>query len=171
MGNKIRSFAVRLLAAGALAGVPAAALAQQGRSVGGHVGIATPLVTVTSDDTTDIGDNFVLAAPIGVTVKLSDRLAVDFEMVVQNPIDPRGDTKLVIDPGLIYNTGPFALGLRIASAIGAPANVGLIPLINRGIAPVGGGTWFIEAAFPTFLHSDPDPDITFDVVLHTGIGF
>jgi hypothetical protein len=31
--------------------------------------------------------------------------------------------------------------------------------------------WFVEAAFPVFLHSDPDPDYTFDVVLHTGIGF
>ncbi len=170
MGH-IRMYAVRLLAVVALAGVPVAVLAQAGRSVGGHVGIATPLVTVTSDDTTDIGDNFVLAAPVGVTVKLSDRLAVDFEMIVQNPVDPRGESSLVVDPGVVYNFGPFALGLRVASAIGKPANVGVIPLINRGIAPVGGGTWFIEAAFPTFMHSDPDPDFTFDVVLHTGIGF
>jgi hypothetical protein len=169
--SNIRSFAVRLLAAGAIAGAPAAVLAQQGRGVGGHVGIATPLVTVTSDDTTDIGDVFSLFVPIGVTVKLSDRLAVDFEMIVQNQVDPRGNSALVVDPGIIYNAGPVALGLRVASAIGAPANVGVIPLINRGIAPVGGGTWFIEAAFPTFLHSDPDPDVTFDVVLHTGIAF
>lgn len=169
--SKIRWFAVTVLAAVAHAGAPATVLAQEGRGVGGHVGIATPFVTVTSDDTTDIGDQFSLFAPIGVTVKLDDRLAVDFEMIVQNPVDPRGDTTLVIDPGLIYNAGPVALGLRIASAIGAPANVGLIPLINRGIAPVGRGTWFIEAAFPMFAHSDPDPDFTLDVVLHTGIGF
>ncbi len=172
MSNDIRTFAARVLASVVLvAGAPAGVLAQEGRSVGGHVGIATSFVTVTSDETTDIGDNFVLSAPIGVTVKLGNRLAVDFEMIVQNPVDPRGDTKLVVDPGLVYNAGLVALGLRVASAIGAPANVGVIPLINRGLAPVGGGTWFIEAAFPTFMHSDPDPDFTFDVVLHTGIGF
>ncbi len=169
--SKIRWLAVTLLAAAVHSGAPAAVLAQEGRGVGGHVGIATPLVTVTSDDTTDIGDSFVLAAPIGITVKLGERLAVDFETIVQNPVDPRGETTFVVDPGLIYDAGPVALGLRLASAIGKPANVGVIPLINRGLAPVGGGTWFVEAAFPMFARSDPDPDFTLDVVVHTGIGF
>lgn len=161
--------------------VPAAAAAQgtaesgypvaRAPRVGGHVGLATPLFTVTSDDDTDISETFVLVAPIGVTVKLTDRFAIDFETQVVNPVDPRGDTRLVVAPGAIYNAGLLAVGLRVASAIGAPANVGAIPLINRGIAPVGGGMWFIEAAFPLFVHSDPDPDFTFDVVIHTGIAF
>lgn len=157
--------------------LPAAALAD-GPRVGGHVGLATPLVTIPSEgDTTDIGDQFTLVAPIGVTVKLTDRLAIDFETQVGNPIDPmRSDatttrrTSLVVAPGLVYNFGPFAAGLRIASEIGAESNVGLIPLINRGLVPVGSGTWFIEAAFPTFVHASP-PDVTFTAVIHTGIGF
>lgn len=152
------------------ASLPAGARAQEAR-VGGHIGVAAPLVTVTSDDTTNIADNTVIVNPIGVTVKLTDRLAVDFETQVVSPVDPRGDTGFVVAPGVVYNAGPAALGLRLAFATGAPANVGLIPLVNRGLVNLGRATWFIEAAFPTFLHSDPDPDVTFDVVLHTGIGF
>jgi hypothetical protein len=142
------------------------------------VGLAVPLVTIPSEgDTTDVGDQFTLVAPIGVTVKLTDRLAVDFELQVGNPIDPmRSDatttrrTNLVVAPGVVYNFGPFAAGLRVASEIGAESNVGLIPLINRGLFPVGPATWFVEAAFPTFAHASP-PDVTFTAVIHTGIGF
>ncbi len=148
--------------------VPAAARAASG--VGGHIGLATPLVTVTSDDNTDISETFVLVAPIGVTVKLTDRLAVDFETQVASPIHPEGNSHLVVAPGLVYNFGPFAAGLRVASHVGQPSNVGVIPLINRGLFTVGAGTWFVEAAFPTFVHQRP-PDVTFDVVIHTGIAF
>jgi hypothetical protein len=156
---------------------PSSALAE-GARVGGHVGLATPLVTIPSEgDTTDIGDQFTLVAPIGVTVKLTDRLAVDFETQIGNPIDPmRSDatttrrTNLVVAPGLVYNFGPFAAGLRVASEIGAESNVGLIPLINVGVVPMALGTWFIEAAFPTFVHAS-QPDVTFTAVVHTGIGF
>jgi hypothetical protein len=169
MGN-VRSHTFRMLIGLAFASLPAGALAQ-GAQVGGHIGIATPLVMVTEDKTTNVADNTVLVAPIGVTVKLTDRLAVDFETQVVSPVDPRGDSSLVVAPGVVYNLGPFAAGLRVASAIGAPANIGLIPLVNRGLVNMGRATWFLEAAFPTFLHSDPDPDWTFDVVIHTGIGF
>jgi hypothetical protein len=148
--------------------VPSRALAQA--KVGGHIGIAVPLLTVTSDDTTNIVDDTVIVNPIGVTVKLTERFAVDFETQVVSPVDPEGDTGFVVAPGLIYNAGPAALGLRVAWQIGAPVNVGVIPLVNFGIAPVGVGTWFVEAAFPTFISSE-DPDVAFNVVLHTGIGF
>lgn len=141
------------------------------RSIGGHVGVAVPLVMINEDDTETIGDNFVIANPIGIGFKLTDRLVMDFEIIVQNPVDPSGTTGLVIDPGLVYNFGPFAAGLRIASAINQPSNFGVIPLINRGLMDLGDGTtWFIEAALPTFVRSEP-PDFTMDVVVHTGIGF
>lgn len=169
--RNVNPLACRLAIVLMVATAPAGALAQ-GRTVGGHIGVATPLVTLTSDDNTDISDTFTLVAPVGVTVKLSDALAVDFETQVHTPLKPEGGTStLVVAPGVVYNLGPFAAGLRVASAIGKPANVGLIPLINRGLFKVGEGTWFVEAAFPTFLHRDPDPDVTFDVVIHTGIGF
>ncbi|SRR6266540_978850 len=146
--------------------------------VGGHVGVATPLVTV-STKTTTIADQFTLLTPIGVTVKPGGKLVVDFEVVVANPISPPGTTGLVIDPGIVYNWGAFATGLRLAFRTNANTNVGLIPLINFGLADLNGATWFIEAAFPTFIQSEPDnlPATghhargEFNVVLHTGIGF
>jgi len=154
-----------------IASLPAGAWAES--RVGGHIGVATPLVTVTEDDTTTIDDQFTLVNPIGVTVKLTDRLAIDFETQVVSKIDPEGKNGFVVDPGVVYNFGPFAAGLRIAWQIGtATSNVGVIPLINRGLFKVGAGTWFVEAAFPTFLYQSGVPsDVEFNVVFHTGIGF
>jgi hypothetical protein len=68
---------------------------------------------------------------------------------------------------VVYDTGPVALGLRVAWKINARGNVGLIPLINRGLVHGGGVTWFVEAAFPTFFSAE---NAEFNVVLHTGIG-
>jgi hypothetical protein len=168
--SKLSSHVCRVVGVLWIAGISAARA--EAPTVGGHVGLATPLLTMTSNDDTDISERQVLVAPIGVTVKLTDRLAIDFETQVANRLDePRGNTTLTVAPGAVYNFGPFAAGLRVASTIGAPANAGVIPIINKGLFPVGRGTWFIEAAFPMFVHSEPDPDFTFDVVIHTGIGF
>lgn len=162
---------IACFAAGVTAQEPGPTTPAPPRSVGGHVGVAVPLVFINEDDTETIGDTFVIANPIGVGFKLSDRLVLDFEIIVQNPVDPSGTTGLVIDPGLVYNFGAFAAGLRVASAINQPANFGVIPLVNKGIVDLGGGaTWFIEAAFPMFVRSEP-PDFTLDIVLHTGFGF
>lgn len=171
MTNRV-SCTFGLLAIALMLASPAGALAE-GRSIGGHVGIATPLVTVTEDDTTNIGDQFDLIVPIGITVKMSDRLAIDFETQVVSPIDPNeGPTGFVVAPGAVYNFGPFAGGLRLAFQVGNDSsNVGLIPLINVGLVPVGQGTWFVEAAFPTFVFLKGPTDIAFNAVIHTGIGF
>ncbi len=153
-----------------VAGLPARAWAA---TVGGHIGIASPLVTVTEDDSTNIADDFKLVNPIGVTVKLTDRLAIDFETQVVSKIDPEGANGFVVDPGVVYDFGAFAAGLRIAWQIGtATSNVGVIPLINKGLVKLGEATWFVEAAFPTFLYQNGVPsDVEFNVVFHTGIGF
>ena len=176
--RKMIAIGQRLLTSVIVAGMAAGALAQDAgptpptppRSVGGHIGVAVPLVMINEDDTNTVDDNFVIANPIGIGFKLSEKLVLDFEVIVQNPVDPSGTSSLVVDPGLVYNFGAFAAGLRAASVINQPANFGLIPLINKGIANVGGGTWFIEAAFPMFVHAEP-PDFTLDIVLHTGVGF
>jgi hypothetical protein len=50
----------------------------------------------------------------------------------------------------------------------------LIPLINKGVVDLGFGTWFVEAAFPIVYHGSglgTGAFVTFDAVLHTGIGF
>jgi len=151
----------------------------EGSDVGGHVGLATPLVTV-SKKTTSISDQFTVLTPIGVTVKPGGKLVIDFEVVVANPVSPPGTTGLVIDPGIVYDWGGVATGLRLAFKTNSNTNVGLIPLVNVGLVNLGGSTWFVEAAFPTFISSELDdtPGATthhargeFNVVFHTGIGF
>ena len=138
------------------------------KTIGGHIGVATPLVTVASTTTT-IGDNVTIVDPIGVTVKVSPRVAVDFEVVVSTPLRPKGGkTALIVDPGVIFDLGPVAAGLRVAWQIGEKGNIGLIPLVNRGLVHLGPSTWFVEAAFPTFYM---DNKVAFNVVLHTGLGF
>jgi hypothetical protein len=136
-----------------------------GPRLGGHVGVATPFVTLSSETTT-IADQFTLLHPIGISVKF-DKVIVDFETVVVNPIEPGGEVGLVIDPGVVYNFGPVAAGLRLAWQQ-AESNFGLIPLVNKGIVNIGEATWFVEAAFPTFYTNDT---IALNMVLHSGIGF
>ena len=156
---------------------PAAPGANAGsRPIGAHVGIATPLVTM-SKSTTTISDQFTVLNPIGLGFKLSEQLAIDFEFVIGTPVRPMtGTTSIVVDPGLVYNWGAFATGLRVAWAVQQNANIGLIPLINVPIVHGSAATWFVEAAFPTFIrHVDPanttDGKVAFNAVFHTGVGF
>ena len=149
----------------ALSALSRAAEAQS--QVEGHIGIATPLVTV-AKKTTSIGDQFTLLDPIGIGFKPSPKLVIDFETVVATAVHPGGVTGLVVDPGVVYDTGPLAVGLRVAWKINARENVGLIPLFNRGLVHGDGVTWFVEAAFPTFFSAD---GVEFNAVLHTGLGF
>jgi hypothetical protein len=161
---------------------PSYVSAQQVRQVGGHIGVATSFVTVTSRSDPATGksaqtfdDRVPLVIPIGISIHTSDTTVVDFETQVALKLHPAGSTDLNIAPGIVSNFGPAAAGIRLVLPIGAtPSAVGLIPLINKGIANLGFGTWFIEGAFPIVYHgSGPGADafVSFDVVLHTGIGF
>jgi hypothetical protein len=136
-----------------------------GPRLGGHVGTATPLVTV-SKNTRTIADQFTLLHPIGISFKFQE-VVVDFETVVVNPVEPGGNVGLVIDPGVVYNFGDFAAGLRAAWQQSG-SNFGLIPLVNKGLVDFNQATWFVEAAFPTFYRSN---SVEFNAVLHTGVGF
>ena len=154
----------------------------QVRQVGGHIGVATSFVTVTSrsdpvtgKSTQTFDDRIPLVVPIGISVHTSDTTVVDFEMQVVTKLHPAGSTDLNIAPGIVSDLGPAAVGIRLVLPIGAtPSAVGLIPLINKGFADLGFGKWFIEAAFPIVYHgSGPGTDsfVSFDAVLHTGIAF
>src|SRR5262245_41310112 len=63
------------------------------KPVGGHVGLAVPLVNI-AKETTSVGDQFTLATPIGIGFKVSKRVAIDFETIVATPIHPTGTTGL-----------------------------------------------------------------------------
>jgi hypothetical protein len=137
------------------------------KPVGGHIGLAVPLVTI-AKETTSIGDQFTLLTPIGIGFKVSKRVAIDFETIVVTPLDPVGNTGLVVDPGVILGFDRLALGLRVAHQINALANIGLVPLVNYGLVDTGGAMWFVEGAFP-ITYSDHEVSLT--MVLHTGVGF
>lgn len=159
-----------------IAGAPPepAPAAAPSRSIGGHVGVASPLVTV-ARTTTTVGDQFTVLNPIGLSLKMSESLVIDFEFVIATDVYPAKMTHVIVDPGVVYNWGKFATGLRVAWQIQENANFGLIPLLNVPLVDLGGATWFAEAAFPTFLrHTDAMADngnLAFNVVLHTGVGF
>jgi hypothetical protein len=149
------------------AGAPAGA--DDTHKVGGHIGFAVPVVTVNKDKTTTPSDQFTVLVPIGIGFSLGKGWAFDFETVVATPAHPHGNTGLVVDPGVVCDTGPVVLGLRLAFQINNDANVGLIPLIHKGVVDLGGGSnAFVEAAFPTFVDNN---GITFNAVAHVGVGF
>src|SRR6185436_19569535 len=103
-------------------------------------------VTVSSEKTTTISDQFTLSYPIGIGFKLGEKTAIDFETVVHVPISPKGTTSLTVDPGIVYDMGSFVVGLRVAWDIQANTNFGVIPLLHKGVAQIGGGAnWFVEA--------------------------
>jgi hypothetical protein len=130
--------------------------------------VVVPLVTTDASGTKGIGDFVTIAIASGVTVKVSDTVAVDFENVVGEPVKPKGQTTgITIDPGVVYDAGIFAFGMRVAYQVGQQPNVGLIPLLHKGF-PLGSASWFLEADFPIF---DQDGQITFTAAVHTGIGF
>ena len=136
--------------------------------LGGHVGAVLPLYMADASGSHGISDFVTIAIAAGVTVKLSDVVAVDFETVVGEPLVPKGGTTgLTVNPGLVFDLGPIALGLRLAYQVGAPPNIGAIPLVHKGL-PLGPVSWFIEADFPVF---DEDGQAAFTAALHTGVGF
>jgi hypothetical protein len=140
-----------MIVAGLLAmSTPAAA---QDR-VGGHFGVALPLVTHAQGDTTTIGDDFVIVFPTGITVRKSDVFAFDLELapVVQN--NPR-HIDLTLHPGVAWGIGHgYSVGGRVAFDIGTPT-WGFTPLFNKGLTQVGReSTLFAELDLPIRFKED-----------------
>jgi len=101
----------------------------------------------------------------------NSRLAVDFETVVTTPVRPRnGSTSLTVDPGVVYDWGAVATGLRLAFQVGGDASVGVIPLVNRGFELGAGRKLFLEAAFPMFTGIE-GTGRSLAAVVHTGVAF
>lgn len=129
--------------------------------VGGHFGLALPIAAFDNDGTSAIGRDFVqVGVTPGITVKLTDCWAIDFEFIAFSRWDlnrpgvpDKSHTIFVADPGVVYNFGPVAAGLRLAVQIGegVPLNFGVVPIavvpfkISRRVS------YFLELDLPVFV--------------------
>jgi len=130
--------------------------------VGGHLGFAVPIVSFgnssgalgtgqSGGSTQTIGSNFIkVGLSTGITIKLDDFWAVDFETVAYNNFKSNGSTDFVVDPGVIYNTGPCVVGLRTAVDTAPGQNWGIIPIIVKAFG-TGTAKFFVEMDFPVFI--------------------
>jgi len=165
---------IRPVVIGAIGLCLAAPAARAQDKLGGHFGAVFPLVTRANGGTTNIGDDFKVGFPMGITVKTSDRYAFDLEVVpVLDPQDngPIG-VPLTIHPGVLRGLGNgWTAGLRMAFDIGG-ASWGFTPLLNKGF-PMGGYSYFVELVVPIRFQDDSRGDTHGAVTLgvHVGIGF
>jgi hypothetical protein len=150
--------------------------------IGGHWGLAVPLVSFSDEDTTAIFADFLqLGIAPGITVKLNERWAIDFEFIAFSRWNFEDDgtpasvsTSVVVDPGVVYNFGPFAAGLRTAVQVGpgVPFNLGLVPIINKGFPINDRLKWFVELDLPVFVTGRPgDAGISVTPLVQTGMAF
>jgi hypothetical protein len=129
--------------------------------VGGHFGIAIPIAAFDNDGATAIGRDFVqVGITPGITLKLSDRWAIDFEFIGfarwdRNPpgTPDKSHTVFVVDPGVVYNFGPVAGGVRLAVQIGegVPMNYGIVPIVVVPFKVTKKVSYFLELDLPVFI--------------------
>lgn len=145
--------------------------------LGGHVGMLLPLVTGGAPGgTTNIGNNFQIGFPTGITIKGSGRTAFDMEFVPVIQDSPR-NVSLTFHPGFLYSVGHgFTPGLRAAFNVNS-TEWGFTPLLNKGWAFKSEDgffkSYFVEADLPIrFDHPSNSPaygSVTF--AMHFGLGF
>ena len=161
-----------------LAGRVALAQAQEGPTLGGHIGFVLPLVTTAGGQTTSLADQFSIGFPVGITVKGKGRTAFDLELVPSiNTARPR-TTTLTVHPGLIWSLGHgFGAGVRAAFDVNN-SSWGFTPLVNHSW-PIKGGegalfkAYFIEADLPVRFNRPVGGPMTNAVTfaMHFGLAF
>lgn len=129
--------------------------------VGGHFGLALSIAAFDNDGTTVIGRDYVqIGVTPGITVKLTDKWAVDFEFIAFSRWDlnrpgvpDRSHTIFVADPGVVYNFGPVAGGLRLAVQVGegVPLNFGIVPIVVVPFKITKRLSYFLELDLPVFV--------------------
>jgi hypothetical protein len=135
-----------------IAGTAPTGSRKQFPALGGHLGFAVPIGTL-SKHTTVIGDDFfTLGLTPGLTVHLDDKWAVDFEFIAFNEIkNSPSATTFVVDPGVIRKFDGFVAGLRVASRVGFPTNVGIVPIFVLPVRISETLVYFFEADIPVFF--------------------
>ena len=140
--------------------------------LGGHFGAVFPIITHAHGETTDIGDDFKIGFPMGITVKKNDRWAFDLELVPVLDFDDEGPlgVPLTVHPGVLRSLGgKWTLGLRMAFDIGG-ASWGFTPLLNRGLGSSG---YFVEFVVPIRFQDDEfgEGSTAIGFGIHLGVGF
>lgn len=142
-------------------------------AIGGHLGIAVPIVTFGSKTTTIGSDFATLGITPGITVHLDENWAIDFEFIAFNELkNTPSATTFVVDPGILRKFDGFIAGLRVATQVGAPSNVGLVPIFVLPFKISNRLAYFIEADVPLFLRDDGTKmRASATALFQTGIGF
>ena len=164
----------RLLATAAfvLIGAPTPASATEEESfidrLGGHIGVAVPLVSVADGDATTVAESTTIALPMGLTIQRAvGPLAFDMEVV---PAVSEGhEVDVVIHPGLIYPGRLAAVGMRAAFEVDSNA-YGFTALIARPIWIGESLNLFVELDVPVRFPPGPVGSVV-GVATHVGIGF
>ena len=178
-----KSFGLLAVVVASVVSVGSTAMAQSapeapapGVRLGGHLGVALPIVTL-GDPVSVLGrDHGLLGVTPGVSLKLDARWTIDFEFIALNDFRNGGATTFVVDPGVLYNFGPVVAGLRVATQVGAPVNFGLVPILVAPFRISNAVSYFVELDLPIFVRDSTDglnhnlrPSAT--VQLQTGFAF
>ena len=165
-----RSIALVLVVSAASLLTTTAANAQD--RIGGHFGLLLPLVTRGQSSTTTIADDVVFGFPTGITIRTSDKIAFDLELVPLIQNEPL-EVFLTIHPGVIVSiANRTAAGVRMAFDVGA-TSWGFTPLINRQLTRAGATSVFVEAVVPIRFQQDfrGGAFVSVGLGIHGGIGF
>lgn len=151
-------------------------MAEAQANMGGHIGFVLPLVTRAEGQTTNLGDNFSIGFPVGITIKGRGRMAFDMELVSSIQNSPRTVT-LTVHPGVVWGVGHgFGVGARAAFDVNS-SQFGFTPLLNKSW-PIGSEngffkTYFAEADLPVRFNRPTGGPNTNPVTFaaHFGLGF
>jgi len=138
----------------------------------GHVGVASPLLTLRATRTErhlgSVNEDLTLVAPIGLGLELTDHWTFDFEFQISTGVRPEGLTTAIVDPGVLYAWNALAAGVRVGWQLNANQNIGLIPLARLAILRNERASWFVEASLPAFVRNK---QLTASAALQTGVAF
>jgi hypothetical protein len=161
---------VSWLALGVMVAFASPASAQN--RLGGHFGFVLPLVTWADGTTTTISDDFQIGFPMGITVKKTDKVAFDLELVpfIQNePLN----ISLTVHPGVIFPLEHgLAAGVRMAFDVNA-ASWGFTPLLSKSFPMKNGCAFFAEFDLPIRFQEAADGHgfTAVTMAAHFGLGF
>jgi hypothetical protein len=140
--------------------------------LGGHFGFVIPLVTRADGVTTTVGDDFKIGFPMGITVKKTDKVAFDLELVPVIQNEPL-NISLTVHPGVLFPLQhSLTTGVRMAFDVNA-ASWGFTPLLARSFPLKGGCAFFAEVDVPIRFQEAADGHGFTAVTLaaHFGLGF